>query len=66
MSEDVPKSKLMADPAMSGLRRITGWGNIVRFARFGWGLSRRRVWRFAPRVLSIGIEMHVALLALRL
>ena len=23
----VPKSKLMADPAMSGLRRITGWGN---------------------------------------
>jgi hypothetical protein len=29
-------------------------------------LSRRRVWRFAPRVLSIGIEMHVALLDLRL
>ena len=45
---------------------IKAEGIKVRFARFGWGLSRRRVWRFAPRVLSIGIEMHVALLALRL
>ncbi len=62
----VPKSKPMAGPAMSGLRRITGWGNMARFSRLGWGLSRRRVWRFAPRVLSIGIEMHVVLLALRL
>ncbi len=81
----VPKSKPMAGPAMSGLRRITGWGNNgalrafgkgfvlrsafrgkpvgslrprssgigaegdkVRFARFGWGLSRRRVWCFSP------------------
>lgn len=41
-------------------------GIMARFARFGWGLSRRRVWRFAPRVLSIGIEIHLALLALRL
>ena len=62
----VPKSKLMAGPAMSGLRRITGWEKLVRFACIGWGLSRRRVWCFAPRVLSIGVEMHVALLALRL
>ena len=97
----VPKSKLMAGPAMSGLRGITAGGIMVRFARlerasccgmhsegnpsgpfvlglrglglkgrkarfarFGWGLSRRRVWRFAPRVLSIGIEMHLTLLAL--
>lgn len=29
----VPKSKLMAGPAMSGLRRITGWGE-------GWCASR--------------------------
>ena len=41
----------MADPAMSGLRRITGWEKLARFA---------------PRVLSIGIEMHLVLLALRL
>ena len=36
---------------MSGLRRITGWEKLARFA---------------PRVLSIGIEMHLVLLALRL
>ncbi len=47
----VPKSKLMVVPAMSGLRRITGWEKLARFAL---------------RVLSIGIEMHVALLDLRL
>ena len=48
MSEDVPKSKLMAGPAMFGLRRITGWEKLARFARFGWGLSRWRIWRFSP------------------
>ena len=50
-------------PRSSGIGAGENW---VRFVRFGWGLSRWRVWRFAPRVLSIGIEMHVALLALRL
>ena len=30
----VPKSKLMAVPAMSGLRRITGWGNNVALRAF--------------------------------
>ena len=78
----------MAGPAMSGLRRITGWGNIGALRAFGKGFVLRNAFRgkpigslrprssgikaddnkvrFAPRVLSIGIEMHVALLALRL
>ena len=85
----VPKSKLMAGPAMSGLRRITGWGGDNGALRaFGKGLVLRNAFRgkpvgplrprssgigadenivrFASRVLSIGIEMHVALHALRL
>ncbi len=33
----VPKSKLMAGPAMSGLRRITGWGNNGALRAFWMG-----------------------------
>ena len=33
MSEDVPKSKPMAGPAMSGLQRIAAGGIMARFAR---------------------------------
>ena len=84
----VPKSKLIADPAMSGLRRITAGGNNGALRAFGKGLVLRNAFRgkpigslrprssgigaeeikvrCAPRVLSIGIEMHVALFALRL
>ena len=38
MSEDVPKSKLMAGPTMSGLRWITGWGNNGALRAFWMGL----------------------------
>ena len=54
----------MAGPTMSGLRRITAGGIMVRFARFGWRsvpavrevisrfapyrLGLRCIWRFSP------------------
>ena len=59
----VPKSKLMAGPTMSGLRRITAGEKIARFAHFdgvcpggAFGASRfasyrsglRCMWRFRP------------------
>ena len=37
---------------------------MARFARFGWGLSRRRVRRFAPSAFSTGVEMRWAFGAL--
>ena len=60
MSEDVPKSKLMAGPAMSGLRRITGWGNIGALRAFGKGFVLRNAFRGKPigplRPRSSGIK----------
>ena len=73
MSEDVLKSKLMADPAMSGLRRITGWGNNGALRAFGKGFVLRNAFRGRPigslRPRSSGIKAEKkngALLALRL
>ena len=62
MSEDVPKSKLMAGPAMSGLRRITGWGNNGALRAFGRGFVLRNAFRgkpvgsLRPRSSGIGAE----------
>ena len=48
MSEDVPKSKLMAGPAMSGLQRITTGGNIGALRAFGKGFVLRNAFRGKP------------------
>lgn len=44
----VPKSKLMADPSMSGLRRITGWGNNGALRAFGKGFVLRNAFSGKP------------------
>lgn len=62
----VPKSKLMAGPAMSGLRRITGWGNNGALRAFGKGFVLRNAFRgrpigsLRPRSSGIGADENKA------
>ena len=44
----VPKSKLVAGPAMSGLRRITDWWNNGALRAFGKGFVLRNAFRGKP------------------
>ena len=62
MSEDVPKSKLMAGPAMSGLQWITAGGINGALRAFGKGFVLRNAFRgkpvgsLCPRSSGIGAE----------
>ena len=62
MSEDVPKSKLMAGPAMSGLQWITAGGINGALRAFGKGFVLRNAFRgkpvgsLRPRSSGIGAE----------